>query len=125
MTYKNILHIDDDEDDLEFFSTAIEELDSMLQCTSMHSPREALKKLTAKELNPDIIFIDLNMPLMDGFQFLSELKKLPGFAIPVVTLSTSSQFITRQQVDAIGAAGYITKPTSIREFKRLISAFLE
>ena len=124
MTYKNILHIDDDYDDLEIFRAVIETIDSKIECISVNSAVEALKKLTSGELCPEVIFIDLNMPVMDGFEFLTEIKKVSDFNIPVVVLSTSSQRETISKVNKLGADGYVAKPNSIKEFVRLLSPYL-
>lgn len=123
MKYKNVLHIDDDQDDLEIFSTTVEEFKTKINCVSINCAATALKKLMSHELSPEVIFIDLNMPGMDGFQFLSEVKKLPGFDIPVVVLSTSSQPDTITSVKKLGADGYLTKPTSMTQFVKLLTPY--
>ncbi|MEO5776659.1 MAG: response regulator [Flavobacterium sp.] len=121
---KNVLHIDDDEDDLEIFSAAIQSIDSKIKCISVNNAVDALKRITSRELAPEVIFIDLNMPRMDGFQFLAELKKVPGLNIPVIVLSTSSHMETINKVNKLGADGYVAKPNTIKEFVRLLSPFL-
>lgn len=124
MGYKYILHIDDDEEDLEIFSTAVMELDTEIDCTSLNSSKEALTKLAAEELHPEIIFLDLNMPVIDGFQLLSKIKKMSNCTIPVIVLSTCSQPGTIDKVKQLGADGYIIKPNSIKEFVRVLTPFL-
>ena len=123
MKYKNVLHIDDDQDDLEIFSSTIEEFKAKINCISINCAATALKKLISRELSPEVIFIDLNMPGMDGLQFLSEVKKLPNFDIPVVVLSTSSQPETINSVKKLGADGYLTKPSSMKQFIQLLKPF--
>src|SRR4051812_48688111 len=91
MKYKNVLHIDDDQDDLEIFFTTIEEFKPKINCISVSCAATALKKLISRELSPEVIFVDLNMPGMNGFEFLTQVKQLPDFNIPVVVLSTCSQ----------------------------------
>lgn len=121
---KNVLHIDDDVDDLEVFSSVIENIDKKITCVSLNSAADALKRILSKELSPEIIFVDLNMPKMDGFQFLTELKKISGFNIPVIVVSTSSHSETINKVNKLGADGYVTKPNSIKEFARLLTPYL-
>jgi CheY-like chemotaxis protein len=123
MKYKNVLHIDDDQDDLEIFSTTVEEFKQKINCVSEICAATALKKLVSRELLPEVIFLDLNMPGMDGFQFLSEIKKLPNFNIPVVVLSTCSQPDSISSAKKLGAYGYLTKPNSMKQFFKLLSPF--
>lgn len=66
---------------------------------------------------PDLILLDLNMPRMNGKEFLAEVKKDPELsAIPVVVLTTSD--VERDVVASykLGAAGYITKPVDMEQF---------
>ena len=123
MKYKNVLHIDDDQDDLEIFSTTIDEFKPKVNCISLTCAATALKKLVARELSPEVIFVDLNMPGMDGFEFLSEIKKLPDLEIPIVVLSTCSQKETIDSVKKLGANDYLTKPSSIKQFVKLLTPF--
>lgn len=123
MKYKNVLHIDDDQDDLEIFSTTVDEFKPKINCVSLTCAATALKKLVAHELSPEVIFVDLNMPGMDGLEFLTHVKKLPDFNIPVVVLSTSSQRETMDSAKKLGANDYLTKPTSIQQFVKLLTPF--
>ncbi|UPT70324.1 MAG: response regulator [Flavobacterium sp. JAD_PAG50586_2] len=123
MKYRNVLHIDDDQDDLEIFSTTIEEFKTKINCISLNCAATALKKLVSRELLPEVIFVDLNMPGMNGFEFLSEIKKRPDLDIPVVVLSTCSQPDTINSVKKLGADGYLTKPSSMQQFAKLLTPY--
>lgn len=123
MKYRNVLHIDDDQDDLEIFSTTVEEFKTKINCTSLTCAATALKKIASRELAPEVIFVDLNMPGMNGFEFLSEIKKLPDLEIPVVVLSTCSQQETIETVKELGADGYLTKPSTMKQFFHMLSPF--
>lgn len=73
---------------------------------------EALAKLNAG-LRPDVVLTDINMPNMNGFEFIERLKKLPGLAsTPVLTMTTESSIARREQVRGLGAAGWLVKPIS-------------
>jgi DNA-binding NtrC family response regulator len=111
VNYRNILLIDDDLDDQEIFMTAVNDVFNSVMCKAMDDASDALKKLIAKELNPDVIFLDLNMPLMSGQKFLVELKKVDSLNhIPVIIFSTSSQPATIALMKELGAKEFITKP---------------
>jgi CheY-like chemotaxis protein len=123
MRYTNVLHIDDDQDDLEIFSMTVEEFKKEINCISINCALTAFKKLISGELSPEVIFLDLNMPGMNGLEFLTEVQKLPNFKIPIVVLSTSSQRETIDSVKQLGAEDYITKPSSIKQFVLLLTPF--
>jgi CheY-like chemotaxis protein len=66
---------------------------------------------------PDLIFLDLNMPRMDGCEFLAEIKANPLFNdIPVVVLTTSDVENDVVRSYQLGAASYITKPMDMSQF---------
>ena len=78
---------------------------------------EALESLQYRR-RPDLILLDLMMPVMDGWEFLKALRRLPRFAgIPVVLLSAESHLAKR--AEALGVAGHIGKPV---ELETLLSA---
>ena len=125
MSYKNILLIDDDEDDQEIFVTALQKAKLAVTCTALISAHEALDMLTAKKVEPDLIFLDLNMPVMNGQQFLKELKRNEIVKnIPVIVLSTSSQPATIEQVKALGAKDFFSKPNKFEDLIFMLNTIL-
>lgn len=124
MTYKNILQIDDDIDDCEFFMEAVQSVSSAAY-TAMHNPVEALNKLIQKELIPDVIFLDLNMPVMSGFEFLIEIKKREIIKnIPIIIFSTSQFDEIKLKAKKYGANDYISKPNNFNELKKILSPYI-
>lgn len=116
MKYTNLLLIDDDEDDQELFMEAAREISEEIKITVVPDASIALDKLTAKSVTADVIFSDLNMPKMNGQQFLLEIKKHPDLKdIPVIIFSTSSHSHTIQLVKDFGAHEFITKPGLFNE----------
>lgn len=116
MKYKNLLLIDDDEDDQELFIEAAKEISSDIHITVVPDASIALEKLIQKAVTADIIFSDLNMPRMNGQQFLLEIKRRPELKdIPVIIFSTSSHSHTIQLVKDFGAHEFITKPGLFKE----------
>ena len=68
--------------------------------------------LAKARANPvHMVLTDLNMPIMDGFALIRELRKLPAFlGVPIIFLTTESDAAMKQQAKAAGATGWITKP---------------
>lgn len=111
MPFQKILLIDDDAEDQEIFKTAVRQVSGMSECTTSANAREALNMLLGKQLTPDVIFLDLNMPLMSGQDFLREIKLRPETQnIPVIIFSTSSNPATITLAKEMGAVDFITKP---------------
>jgi CheY-like chemotaxis protein len=126
MLYSHILLIDDDDDDQEIFLTAMKELSNSVACTAVSSAQAALHKLETKEVTADVIFLDLNMPIMNGKQFLAELKKNETLKeIPVIILSTSAHAETIRETKALGAMDFITKPSSFTDLKNILQLILK
>ncbi len=124
MTYKNILQIDDDIDDCEFFMEALHAVSSA-GYTAIQNPVEALNKLILNEIRPDVIFLDLNMPIMSGFEFLTEIKKQDGIKnIPIIIFSTSQMEEIKRKARNYGASGYISKPSDFNELKKILANYI-
>jgi CheY-like chemotaxis protein len=113
--------IDDDADDQEIFLSVLETINPTVHCVTARNGREAMLKLTTEEVKPDLIFLDLNMPLMNGKQFLEACSRLEDCRkIPVVILSTSSDRQSIQETLKLGARNFITKPDKFSVWGRLI-----
>ena len=125
MLYRNILLIDDDEDDQEIFRTALENVNLDVSCTSLNNASEALDKLRSNQLQPDLIFLDLNMPVMNGQQFLMEIKNDDELNdIPVVILSTSSHRTTIELTKELGAMDFYSKPDKFEDLIGILKSVL-
>lgn len=119
MAYRNILLIDDDDDDQEIFLAAIAKISDAVSCIALSDAADALHRLINKVIQPDVIFLDLNMPRMNGQQFLAAIKQDERLKrIPVIIFSTSSHAATISLTKELGAADFITKPG---EFDKLVS----
>lgn len=119
---KIFMIVDDDSDDREFFCEAVKEIDSSAECLIAVNGLEALKTLRndIKQL-PDFIFLDLNMPKMDGRTCLAELKKdLKLKNIPVIILSTSSHQKDIDETNQLGAAYFLAKPSDFKKLQQEI-----
>jgi CheY-like chemotaxis protein len=120
-----IIIVDDDEDDIEFLSEAISELSSDVKISLAGNGKELMKQLGTVKL-PDLVFLDLNMPIMNGFECLSLIKKEPKFKdLPVLIYSTSANPDQIEMTFQNGAYLYIQKPSNIVELKNIVKKVLD
>jgi DNA-binding response OmpR family regulator len=119
----NILIIDDDNDDSDFLRDAIQQISPRTNCTIASSSDEALKGLQTKTISrPDLIFLDLNMPRINGMQCLRELKATASLTeIPVVIYTTSKSHDQNVESLRLGASHFITKPSAFRHLCQIIT----
>lgn len=123
MKYKNFLQIDDDSDDCELFMEALVAV-STSSYTAINDPVEAYHKLLMQEIKPDVIFLDLNMPVMSGLELLTEIKKHDALQqIPVIIFSTSQLEDIIWESKQLGAHDYISKPNNFNELKKILSKY--
>lgn len=119
------LLIDDDQDDHEIFALALEECGAAMELLSAFDADEAKAMLRSGVTpRPDYIFLDLNMPRVNGRDLLMELKLWPSLLdIPVIIYSTSSEIIDLLETQKHGAVAFIVKSSSIEELKMALESF--
>lgn len=126
MKYSNILLIDDDADDQEFFADAMKIVSETAIFNGVESAIAALEKLESNEIIPEVIFLDWNMPKMNGQEFLEVIKQKDGLReIPVIILSTSSHYKTITLSRELGAIDFITKPTNFGDLVDILASFVK
>ena len=126
MTHKKVLLIDDDKDDQLFFLDAIQEIDKLVTCDLADNGKKGIEKLTTNPPPPDIIFLDLNMPVMNGFECLTYLQMDVEFKkIPVVVFTTSSNPNDKEKAKKLGAKLFVTKPSDFTAFKMILASTLQ
>lgn len=109
---KNIFLVEDDADDQDFFIEALNNIKNTSLFGIANNGKEALDKLMHSDFIPDIIFMDVNMPLMNGIECLRAIKRFPRTKhIPVIMLSTAAE--QPQLWQELGAKGYIKKPSDL------------
>jgi len=118
---KTILLADDDADDRMLFEEALKEAVHQSELTTATDGEHLMEILhKMKPRNPDVIFLDLNMPLNNGFECLKKIKESDKFKnIPVIIYSTSCQQESIQKTYDQGASYYICKPNT---FLKLIKS---
>lgn len=127
-THFHILLVEDSQVDAHLTRAALEENRFAVSMHHVTDGIEALEYLRQQGhvikggLRPDLILLDLNMPRMNGREFLTAMKGDPNLSdIPVVILTTSD---VEQDVIAsykLGAAGYVTKPVDLEQFIHAIN----
>lgn len=118
----NILLADDDIDDCRFFKEALEALPQITKLTIVHDGDELMKHLLENsERLPHVIFLDINMPRMNGFECLSAIKRNDRTKdLPVIMFSTSG---ARDKINILfndGANVYIRKPSNFAQLVQVI-----
>lgn len=106
----NILIVDDDADDRDILIDILTSIDSNIICTTAQNGEEALAILKNNHPLPDVIFIDLNMPRIDGKRFLQEKNKIAELSsIPAIVHSTSGLSRDIEDVKKLGAFAFVVK----------------
>ncbi|MDB5276329.1 MAG: rcp1 3 [Ferruginibacter sp.] len=112
-----ILMVDDDEDDQMLFREALKQVDNSVRCDTAINGADALQKLQSIP-SPDMIFLDLNMPIMNGFECLQALKKEQFYRdIPVIIFTTANDTATIEKSRKLGAAAFFHKPIDFDLFR--------
>lgn len=125
----NICVIDDDKIYQKLVQRTLERVKRRTNFLAFSDGEEALEYLIHCEDNnltmPDIIFLDINMPIMDGWQFLDEFIKLKGHPTKKIVIYMVSSSINPLDInrasDISSLSGYIVKPISVARFEEIIS----
>jgi CheY-like chemotaxis protein len=122
MSYRNILLIDDDHDDTQFFVEAVQAVNKEAVCLTSENPVKALKELETTEQLPDIIFLDYNMPAVNGLEFLKRMGQIERLKnIEVIVLSTPPEEVMVPWLDRNNIrVKYISKPVRMEELQEIL-----
>jgi CheY-like chemotaxis protein len=122
-----ILIVDDDEDDRFILREAFETTCNFsIECVEAVDGKDALHLLSSSTVHPDFIFLDINMPRINGLKLLRLLKKDERFKdIPVVMYTTSKRNEDKQEASKLGACYFITKPELLTDLQAEIAFVLE
>ncbi|MFC6245066.1 response regulator [Flavobacterium psychroterrae] len=117
--------MDDDEEDLQIFQAALDHISSTVKYNYFTDARKALNELRLGSLTTQAIFLDLNMPLMNGHEFLAQLKQEEKLKeIPVIIFTTSSDSSIREMTISMGAVDFLTKPNDFKDLIALLKPFI-
>lgn len=121
----NYLLIEDDEIERLKFVRVLKKNNYPYKLTEAKNGEEALDILEKQDA-PDLILLDLNMPKMNGLEFLKMLKSNPKLKyVPIIILSTSNNHRDLKQCYEEGIAGYIVKPLKYEDYVNKIKALVE
>jgi CheY-like chemotaxis protein len=118
---KRVLLIDDDEDEYDIFKEALVKARLPVECITINCSNGALKIL--ETVKPDFIFVDYNMPAVNGVECIREIKKMDAMAhVPIIIFSTAMNGAIEEIAKASGATACIRKTDSV---EKLSSALLK
>jgi CheY-like chemotaxis protein len=117
-----ILYIDDDAEDCEVFQEALQALYPRAVLTFAGNGKEGIQLLVDSNSIPDLIFLDINMPVMNGLEFLAALKNDNHYnSIPVVVYSTTANHKQSVEYLRLGANKCIQKASNYTSLTSVIS----
>lgn len=125
-----ILLVDDDPDDNYFHQIVINKMNIVNNIDIARNGIEAIEYLKNEDINPpDLIFLDLNMPKMNGWEFLEEYKNLniaqkSKVLIVILTTSANTEHITRAK-EIPDVTGFNTKPLSEEYLMEILEAHFQ
>ncbi len=114
----SLMLIEDDEIEIIKFERALNKLDLSHKIIMAKNGEDALKKLDTLTTGfPEIIIMDLNMPKMNGLEFLTNVKQSKSYGhIPIIVLTTSESIDDITESYKQGAASYIVKPLKYEDY---------
>ena len=121
---KTYLIVDDDIDDQQFLVEALVENNPDCRCITASNGQEAITNLVESLVPlPDVIFLDLNMPILNGKQFLVLIKQIYSFQhIPVIIYSTTSSKQEMQEMNKLGAYYFLIKTHSFKALREELAS---
>lgn len=125
-TPRHYLLVDDSPSDRMLAQEAFEHVSPSCTLTCIPNGQQAMNLLREGLYRPDVILLDINMPGMNGFQVLEQLKHDPEMKmIPVVMLSTSSAQSDVSAAYSLHASSYLVKSSGFEDFLKQVETFLE
>lgn len=122
MVVRNIYLADDDNDDIELFQEALQDVCNACSLTSSKNGLELLRKLEGLQNSlPEVLFLDINMPLVNGLECLEKIKSEESLKnITVIIFTTSTSAATIERAYKLGASLFVEKPCDYNKLKELI-----
>ncbi|MFY0527609.1 response regulator [Archangium gephyra] len=118
MTGAHILVVDDDPDMQDVMAMTLEAGDYRV-CRASNG-QEALERV--EQCVPELILLDMRMPVMDGWAFSAELRRRYGHEVPIVVCTAAED--AQRRAREVGAVGCLSKPFELDELLRLVASVL-
>jgi len=116
-----IFYTDDDADDRQFFTEIVGDNENVSSIHTQSSGDELLKVLHNPPPAANLVFLDLNMPIKNGYEVLKEIRTSPDLKdVPVIILSTSNDAGSVNRAKSLGANLYVAKPGTFEDFKKIM-----
>jgi len=123
MPIKNILLVDDDEEDSEFFTAVVQQLAPAISVTVASNKKELFQYL--QQHKPQIVFIDSFLQNESGHLSIQEIRAHPGFTqLPIIMYTGAADAESITSAFEMGASSYIVKPHSLAEIKKVLQIIL-
>lgn len=121
-----ILLVEDNIIEILKLKRAIENLGMNHEVLEAENGEIALDSIKQEEINPDIILLDLNMPKMNGLEFLAKVRNDESMRhLPIIILSTSNNNRDLKEAYKLGVSGYILKPLKYEDYVKKIEYTLQ
>ena len=123
---KTCFFIDDDDDDRDFFCTAMKAIETEMECVFSKNGHEAIEKLTGNpDFTPNFIFMDMNMPLMNGkecLEIITEIERLKHTKVYIYSSSGNPKLV--DELLSLGATDFLIKPSTMTDLKQMLKDVL-
>ncbi len=126
-THHLIALADDDADDRDIFAEVCAQMDIEIKLRAFENGFELLQYLNLPDVEmPNILFLDINMPVKDGFESLNEIRNKIGLTdLCIIIYSTSTSSFDVQMAKKMGANGFLQKPASYAKLKAAIQKIFD
>lgn len=124
MTVRNIVFVDDDHEDSEFFTTAMRQLNPELNIAVAFSAAEMYESLDNQV--PDLLFIDSFLQEQSGHDNIENIRKRANCqSLPIIMYTGSSDVRLIRKAFQAGATAYLVKPHSLQQIKKMMERLLQ
>ena len=121
-----VLYAEDDLDDFDFFCEVTKEINPHVRCINTRNGVETIEYLDTAIVLPQLIVLDINMPIMNGKVCLKNIKKdLKLNDIPILIYTTTLNLTDQEQCIQLGALDCIQKPYSMTEAVQKLSKYFQ